>query len=411
MSEGWFFESGRRRPARRNLLYVFVLIIIGANIAVLAYFLVDFNLEVSKLNGEISDLGRDIDILQRQFASTSYELSALREEVRMLRLGNASESLQLTQIYNRTRRSVVLITVRMAFGGGQGSGFIYDGEGRILTNNHVVEGAGDITVTFVDGTIVPATLVGMDPYLDLAVVDIDAADYLLRPLTLGNSSELLVGDQVVAIGNPFGLENSMTSGIISALGRQMNAPGGYPIVDVIQTDAAVNPGNSGGPLLNIRGEVIGMNTAILSGVGEFSGVGFAIPSDAIKREVQSLIETGSYQHPWLGVSGTDITPAVADEMGLDEGTKGALIFDVTAGGPAEEAGIRGGSRTVTIDGVSVRVGGDVIISIEGYSIRSFYDLSFYLERNSRPEDTLTFTLIRDDDVLDLDVTLGERPQP
>jgi S1-C subfamily serine protease len=411
MSEGWFLETGRRRPARRNLLYVFVLIIIGANIAVLAYFLVDFNLEVSKLNGEISDLGRDIDVLQRQFASTNYELSALREEVRMLRLGNASESLQLTQIYNRTRRSVVLITVRMAFGGGQGSGFIYDREGRILTNNHVVEGAGDITVTFVDGTIVPATLVGRDPYLDLAVVDIDAADYLLRPLTLGNSSELLVGDQVVAIGNPFGLENSMTSGIISALGRQMNAPGGYPIVDVIQTDAAVNPGNSGGPLLNIRGEVIGMNTAILSGVGEFSGVGFAIPSDAIKREVQSLIETGSYQHPWLGVSGTDINPVIADEMGLDEGTKGALIFDVTAGGPAEEAGIRGGSRTVTIDGVSVRVGGDVIISIEGYSIRSFYDLSFYLERNSRPEDTLTFTLIRDDDVLDLDVTLGERPSP
>jgi len=282
-----------------------------------------------------------------------------------------------------------------------------------FTANGVYVGTGShvYRVTFVDGTIVPATLVGRDPYLDLAVVDIDAADYLLRPLTLGNSSELLVGDQVVAIGNPFGLENSMTSGIISALGRQMNAPGGYPIVDVIQTDAAVNPGNSGGPLLNIRGEVIGMNTAILSGVGEFSGVGFAIPSDAIKREVQSIIETGSYQHPWLGVSGTDITPAIADEMGLDEGTKGALIFDVTAGGPADEAGIRGGSRSVTIDGVGVRVGGDVIISIEGYSIKSFYDLSFYLERNSMPEDTLTFTLIRDDDVLELDVTLGERPQP
>lgn len=399
MSEGWFLDSRQGRAARRNLLYVFVLVLIFANVAVLAYFLIDLNLEVSKLNGSISDLNRDLDVLQLQFANANYELSALREEVRMLRPGNASESgrsLQLTQIYNRTRRSVVLITVRTSFGGGQGSGFVYDEEGRVLTNNHVVEDALDITVTFVDGTIVPATLVGRDPYVDLAVIDIDAADYLLRPLTLGNSSELLVGEQVVAIGNPFGLENSMTAGIVSALGRQMTAPGGYPIVDVIQTDAAVNPGNSGGPLLNMMGEVVGMNTAILSGVGEFSGVGFAIPSDAVNREVQSLIETGSYQHPWLGVSGGDITPTIAEDMGLDEETKGALIAEVKEGGPAEEAGVRGD---------------DVIISIEGRTIRSFYDLSFYLERHSRPGDTVTFTIIRDEGVIDLEVTLGVRPPP
>ena len=329
----------------------------------------------------------------------------------MLKLGNASKSLLLTEIYNQSRRAVVLISVQTRFGQGQGSGFVYDGEGRIITNNHVVENAVDITVTFIDGTIVPATLVGRDPYVDLAVIDVDVDEYLLRPVTLGNSSELLVGEQVVAIGNPFGLADSMTTGIVSAVGRQMEAPGRYAIVDVIQTDAAINPGNSGGPLLNMGGEVVGMNTAILSETGQFSGIGFAIPSDTIKREMLSLIETGTYQHPYLGITGTDVTPAIAEHMGLDENTRGALIVDVVDGEPADKAGIKGGTREELIEGRPVRIGGDVIIGIDGRTIRSFYDLVFYMERFYRPGDAVELTLIRGDRVMDLQVTLGVRPPP
>ena len=405
MSDEWFFDSGQRRVRRLPRLAVVVLILlVVANLGVLAYFVADFNHHVSKLN-------REIETLQFQLASANYEISSLRDEMRMLKLGNASKSLLLTEIYNQSRRAVVLISVQTRFGQGQGSGFVYDGEGRIITNNHVVENAVDITVTFIDGTIVPATLVGRDPYVDLAVIDVDVDEYLLRPVTLGDSSELLVGEQVVAIGNPFGLADSMTTGIVSAVGRQMEAPGRYAIVDVIQTDAAINPGNSGGPLLNVGGEVVGMNTAILSETGQFSGIGFAIPSDTIKREMPSLIETGTYQHPYIGITGTDVTPAIAEHMGLDENTRGALIVDVVDGEPADKAGIKGGTREELIEGRPVKIGGDVIIGIDGRTIRSFYDLVFYMERFCRPGDAVELTLIRGDGVMDLQVTLGVRPPP
>lgn len=404
MSDEWFFDSGRRRSARRGWLSVVILILVVANIGVLAFFVLDFNLQVSKLN-------REVKTLQFQLASANNEIASLRDEVKMLRLGNESRSLRLTQIYNRTRKSVVLISIRTPFGRGQGSGFVYDDEGRIITNNHVVEDAVEITVTFIDGTIVPATLVGRDPYVDLAVIDVDVADYLLNPVTLGNSSELLVGEQVVAIGNPFGLADSMTAGIVSAVGRQMEAPGRYTIVDVIQTDAAINPGNSGGPLLNMRGEVVGMNTAILSETRQFSGIGFAIPSDTIKREVPSLITNGSYQHPLLGISGIDVTPAITELMGLEEGTRGALVVEVIEGGPADKAGLRGGTTEAVVEGFRVKIGGDVIIGVDGQAVRSFYDLVVYLERYRRPGDTITLTLIRDKTVMELQLVLGVRPPP
>ncbi len=371
---------------------------------ILAFFIVDFNLHISKLD-------RDIEALQFQLSSANYEISSLRDEMKMLRLGNASKSLLLTQIYNQTKLSVVLIRVQTRFGPAQGSGFVYDAEGRIITNNHVVADATEITVTFIDGTIVPATIVGRDTYVDLAVIDVDAVEYLLRPLRLGNSSELLVGEQVIAIGNPFGLADTMTTGIVSAVGREMLAPGRYAIVDVIQTDAAINPGNSGGPLMNLRGEVVGMNTAILSETQQFSGIGFAIPSDTIKREVPSLIETGSYQHPYLGISGMDITPNIAELMGLEENTRGALVIDVTNGGPADEAGLKGGTTETVIEGVPVMIGGDVIIGVEGRTIGSFYDLVFYLERYIRPGETIELTLIRDNSVTELQLVLGVRPPP
>ncbi|MFQ6053514.1 MAG: S1C family serine protease [Candidatus Bathyarchaeia archaeon] len=411
MSDEWFHDRGQGRRGRRSALTILVLVLLIANMGLMAFFWLDFNLKVSKINRDIEGFKRDIEALQFQLSNADFEISSLRDEIRMLGRGNASQSLRLTQIYNQTRMSVVLISIQTGFGGAQGSGFVYDMEGRIITNNHVVEDAAEITVTFIDGTIVPATLVGRDPYVDLAVIDVDVEEDLLRPLKLGNSSELLVGEPVVAIGNPFGLADSMTLGIISAVGRQMEAPGRYAIVDVIQTDAAINPGNSGGPLLNMRGEVVGMNTAIVSETRQFSGIGFAVPSDTIKRELPSLIETGSYQHPYLGITGMDVTPAIAELMGLDRDTRGALVVEVVKGGPAQRAGLKGGTREELVEGRWIRIGGDVIIGVDGRTIRSRYDLDFYLQRYHRPGDAVELTLIRGGRIMELQVTLGARPPP
>lgn len=206
---------------------------------------------------------------------------------------------------------------------------------------------------------------------------------------------------MAAIGNPFGLADSMTWGIVSAVGRQMDAPGGYTVVDVIQTDVAINLGNSGGPLLNMRREVVGMNTALLSETRQFSGVGFAIPSDTIKREVPNLIATGSYQHPYLGISGMDITPTIVELMGLEEETRGALVVEVVNGGPAEEAGLRGGTTSVVIMGSRIMIGGDVIIDVDGKTVRNFYDLVFYLERYKKPGDVIEMRIIRGRQIITL----------
>ena len=198
----------------------------------------------------------------------------------------------------------------------------------------------------------------------MAVIKINPVPGLLHPLDVGISSKLLVGETVVAIGNPFGLANTMTVGIVSATGRQMSTVDNYAIVDVIQTDAAINPGNSGGPLFNLNGEVIGMNTAIISNTNDFSGIGFAIPSDTITREVQSLIDSGSYEHPWLGVSGFSMSPDIADAMGLDNSTRGTLVVSVIAGGPADTAGIQPGNNNVAINGITYQLGGDIIIGVD-----------------------------------------------
>ena len=389
---------------RRSLLYVAAVILIILNLAALTYFVLDFRLRISKFEGEIEALRFQVNSLQA-------ELSSLRDEMKILRVGNASESLTLVEIYNRTKWSVVLISVRTPFGRGTGSGFVYDKEGRIITNNHVVEDAREIEVTFPDGTIAEAEIVGTDPYVDLAVIDVDVPESLLRPVKFGNSSQLLVGERVIAIGNPFGLEGTMTVGVVSALGRQMRAPRGFVIVDVIQTDAAINPGNSGGPLLNMRGEVVGMNTAIVSGTGQFAGIGFAIPIDTIKRELPDLIEKGTYDHPYLGIEGMDMTPAIAEAMGLDPSTRGCLVVDVVEGGPAEKAGLRGGTTEAIIDGSRVKVGGDIIIGVDGHAVRQFYDLVLYMERHKRPGDKAVLTIIREGKTMDVEVTLGARPPP
>ena len=389
-----------------------MVILIILNVGVLDYIWLDYSQRTSGLNSQFIVLNSEITSLKAQLATATNEIASLMREIGSQPGGNYTVSnAQLNQIYNQTRESVVLIVVTIPSGKAQGSGFVYDRQGRIITNNHVVEGASQITVTFIDGTASKATVVGRDPYSDMAVIKVDVPADKLKPVRLGMSSALVVGDYVVAIGNPYGLADSMTLGIVSAVGREMEATGSYKIVDVIQTDAAINPGNSGGPLLNLRGEVVGINTAILSETNQFSGIGFAIPSDTIIREIGSLIQTGSYAHPLLGISGMDLTPGIIDAMSLPKVTKGALVVDVTPGGPCAAAGVKGSDRQVTIDGTRTSIGGDVITAIDGTALRTFYDLMYYIERNNRPGDVVKFTIIRGGNTIQVDVTLGTRPAP
>ena len=412
MSDEWFYGSGRSRTQQRSWLpYIVIAVLIVSNFAVTYYFSILPDSNVSELSDEIEELNNRVGALQSQIQATSDEISDLRDTVIAQEPLNVSYLPGLNSIYIQTRGSAVLITVRTSSGVVSGSGFVYDYEGRIITNYHVVEGAveGGITVTFVDGTIVPADIVGTDPYSDVAVIDVDLAASLLKPVRMGDSSSLLVGEWVIAVGNPFGLADTMTAGIVSALGRQMQAPHNYRIVDVIQTDAAINPGNSGGPLLNLDGEVIGMNTAIIGEVAQFSGVGFAVPSDTISREAPFLISDGRYDHPWLGIEGFDLFPEIKEAMDLDESTRGFLIVSVTTGGPADEAGLRGGDREVTIDGGTVTVGGDVIIGADDITMKDFNDLMVYIERNLRPGNPLNLRVLREGVEMDVELILGTRP--
>ncbi|MCW4049189.1 MAG: trypsin-like peptidase domain-containing protein [Candidatus Bathyarchaeota archaeon] len=408
LSDEWFYGKKSRSTTSDNRLWAVIIIFMIINVGVLSYVTYYGG---DGANSDIDTLNTELDSLRFRLNSAQQEIDNLKEQVKIAEVGNASDNLILTQLYNSTKQSVVLISVRTAEGGGTGSGFIYDSEGRIITNNHVVGDAERIDVTFLDGTELKATLVGTDPYSDMAVIQVDAPDWLLHPIALGNSGDLLVGESVVAIGNPFGLANTMTLGIVSAVGRTMTAPSNYVIVDVIQTDAAINPGNSGGPLLNLRGEVVGMNTAILSSTNDFSGVGFAIPSDTMKKEVTSLIEDGEYLHPWIGIQAREMNQEIAEEMGLDENTRGTLVVAVSEGGPAEEAGIQGGTDQVSFDGLTLTLGGDVIIGVDGISMNTFYDLIFYVSRSKTPGEVVTMTLIRDGELMDIELTLGVRPPP
>lgn len=309
-------------------------------------------------------------------------------------------------IYNQLKDSVVLIETDL----GLGSGFVYDTKGHIVTNYHVIEDAETIEVTFLDGNITSGEIVGLDIYSDLAVIKVDPQITTLNPLVLGSSSELMVGEPVAAMGNPYGLSDTLTVGIVSSLQRSLEATGNYLIIDIIQIDAAINPGNSGGPLVNLHGQVVGLNTAIQSDTGSFTGIGFAIPSDTIKREINSLIENGEYKHPWLGISGLGINLALSDAIGLDK-PQGILVIEVTEGGPADLAGIRGSTETGFVDGREVPLGGDVIIEINGVKVINMNDLAIYMEQNTGPEDSVTFTLIRDGQEISITATLAERPQP
>jgi 2-alkenal reductase len=327
-----------------------------------------------------------------------------------------SDDQLLVDLYARTNPSVVNITIYGRASGstevmalGQGSGFIYDTQGNILTNAHVIHGAQEIEVTFSDGLVRAATRVGEDLNSDLAVVRV-ALPEGVEPLPLGDMESLAVGQTVVAIGNPFGLQGTLTRGIISALGRTIPALTIFSIPQAIQTDAAINPGNSGGPLLNLEGEVIGVNAQIeTDGVSNSNlGVGFAIPVSIIRRVVPDLIANGEYVWPWLGVSGRDVTPVLVEAMSLPV-ERGAYVGEVVEGGPALQAGLRGATDTATVDGRTVDVGGDVITAIDGVPVLTFDDLLIYLTLQTSPGQTVTLTIIRNGQTQGVDVTLQPRP--
>ena len=293
---------------------------------------------------------------------------------------------------------------------GEGSGFVWDKDGHIVTNNHVVDSATAVLVIFPDGTEAPAEVLGADPNADLAVIRVDVPENLLVPVALGDSSAVSVGQMAVAIGNPFGLENTMTYGIISAVGRTISSgTSQFSIPEVIQTDAPINPGNSGGPLLDRLGEVIGINTQIVSDSGSNSGIGFAVPINIAKRVVPALIEDGRYAYPWMGISGQTLRPQVAEAMDLASDQRGALVSAISASGPAAKAGLRGGSTEVQIEGIAVPVGGDVIIAIEGQSVESMDDLIAYLVDSTSPGDEVSLTILRGGNERTIQLTLGTRP--
>ncbi len=330
----------------------------------------------------------------------------------------------LSELFKNVEKSVVQVSsddeTTELLGSRLGSGFIYDTNGHVITNNHVTAGGKDLHITFSDGTIYTGKVVGSDPHSDLALILIDdVPKEKLFPLTLGNSSNLIVGETVAAVGNPFGLSGSLTEGIISGLGRLLpstpenifgtdNRVASFSIPDIIQTDAAINPGNSGGPLLNLKGEVIGINSAIFSNTGVYAGVGFAIPSNTLNKVIPELMKNGSYPHPWLGITGVDVTPDIAKKMNLTE-ARGFLVIDVNSNGPADKAGIRGGDKIDTIDGREVELGGDVIIAIDKNPVRKIDDILSHLEREKSVGGNVSLTIIRDGIVEEKTTVLQARP--
>ncbi len=373
-----------------------------------------YTAQILTMTSTVQQVNTQLANLDSKISELNTKITALNTTVAGINTGGGTPPLTgLTPqlIYNRTANSVVLIEVPVAAGIDQGSGFVYDSSGLIVTNNHVIANAtpeGGIAVTFLNGTTVDATVVGADPYSDIAVIKVTAPAALLKPLKMGVSSSMIVGDPVYALGNPFQLTDTMTQGIISAVGRELDEGSGYVIVDVLQTDAAVNPGNSGGPLFNSKGEVVGINTA--GATSTSSGLNFAVPSDTITREIPGLIATGGYNHPYLGIYGVDVTRGVVSAMSLPAGTYGTLVVSVISGGPTEKAGIRGGTNTATVDGAPLTIGGDVITGADGHALKTFYSLMVYIERNKKPGDAITLNILRNtpSNVL---VTLGVRPPP
>ena len=422
---------------KRNRLFAtvavtaIVCLLIGG---ILGYALNNFatSSQISKLQSDQSTLQAQVSTLQTNQSNLQSQIAALQSQLQNQNsssVQNATyvnstytnyifgDNASLSQLYGNVKNSIVVIQGLIAeygffgeligYGTVQGSGFVANSSGRlvIVTNFHVVDGAINITVTFFDGNTYFANVTGTDPHADLAVVTSNAPTDEYVPLTITNSSSLKVGDPVVAIGTPYGLAGTVTTGIVSALGRTIteSSTTGDTIADCIQTTTAINPGNSGGPLLNYAGEVIGITTAIVS---SSQGLGFAIPSESILREISALITNGTYNnHPSLGIDGTDMSLAIAQAMNTSV-TYGFLVTQVISGGPADKAGLHAGTNQVQIAGSTVTIGGDIIISINGSRIRNTDDLLSYLEQNTLPSQTISITVVRNNQMLTVPATVG-----
>jgi S1-C subfamily serine protease len=385
-------SSSSSSSSKWTYAFAAIIIILIVNTGVLA--VVFFNLQ------------NRMETIETSLTEQSNEIQDLQNQLEIFDVLGQTGLTPWSTIYNQLNDSVVLIQTDL----GLGSGFVYDTKGHIITNEHVINDAETIQINFLDGNVSSATVVGMDIYSDIAVIKVDPETTTLRPVVLGSSSELTVGEPVAAMGNPFGLSDTLTVGIVSSLERTLDATGGYVIIDMIQIDAAVNPGNSGGPLVNLKGQVVGVNTAIQSQTGTFSGIGFAIPSDTVKREIDDLIKIGNYKHPWLGITALEVNLVIADAISLEK-PQGIIVIEVSSGSPAELAGLMGIDETIIVDGQDVPVGGDVIIEVNSIPVITLDDLVVYLERNSHPGDSVVLGIIRDGQKLNLTVNLGERPQP
>jgi S1-C subfamily serine protease len=335
----------------------------------------------------------------------------------------SSKGLSVNQIYQQDAPGVAFVQAEQApqpaspfnpFGGGgggtaTGSGFVIDTQGHILTNAHVVDGADKITVTLgKNGSPIAAHVVGKDTSTDVAVLQVNAPSNELHPVQLGDSSQVNVGDPVVAIGNPFGLDRTATAGIVSALQREIKAPNGFTIRNVIQTDAPINPGNSGGPLLDADGRVIGITSQIESPNGGGNvGIGFAVPINTVREVAKQLIENGQVQHAFLGITGADVTPQIADVLNLPV-SQGALVQSVVPGSPADDAGVKAGTAQVTIDGQQLRAGGDVITAVDGHDVKTMDDVANAVD-SKQPGDDIQLTLNHGGDERTVTATLTNRP--
>ena len=371
-------------------------VVIGGVIASIA---IVFAVFVS-LNSMSENDGGELIVTNGNYAETVGEVTGIER----------SYDYSLIDIFEKSEESVVQVNVlRGESDGGMGSGFVYSDDGYSITNQHVVRDAQKVTVTFLDGEAYIGDVVGRDRDLDIAVVKVNPSNTYIQPIKIGDSSKLKVGEKIAAIGNPFGLSGSMTSGIVSQIGRLLPQESGYSIPDVIQTDAAINPGNSGGPLINMKGEVVGINTAIQSATGEFSGIGFAVPSNTVKKVVPILIEKGEFSHPWMGISGTDVDPELAEVRGLNS-SKGFLVVSVIEGSPAEQAGLLGVTETKEVDGREFAMDGDIITLIDGKTVRKISDILVHLQREKSIGDEMILSVNRGGEVLELTMILEERPR-
>lgn len=359
---------------------------------------------VSEKVDSFTEVVEKVEAIEKKIDSIENKIEAIIEIV------EADVDFSLAEVFERSEASVVQVNILRGGDGGIGSGFVYSKEGHIITNQHVVKDSTKVTVTFLDGEQYIGDVIGTDRDLDIAVVQVTSDNpNRLKPVTIGDSSKLTVGEKITAIGNPFGLSGSMTSGIVSQIGRLLPQETGYSIPDVIQTDAAINPGNSGGPLFNMKGEVVGINTAIQSATGEFTGVGFAVPSNTVKKVVPVLIQDGKFKHPWMGISGTDVDPELAEMREL-ESSKGFVVISVIEGSPAEKAGMKGVTQTREKEGREFPMDGDIIIKIDGKEVRKISDILIHLQREKSVGDEMILTVLRTGVSFDLTMILEERPK-